>query len=211
MSGITVKAGVTFRSVIADCNALWRVESVGGGVAHCVVVNEPWEHRGNTYDSDYAGMRKPFYVEDVERALRQAQVWDRLADEQEQFYSSLAPGQIVHYNNGFGEFVRCEAIVLEEDLRSGPSEYKAGQTVLQPIALVGNWKDGDLPHTYRDEHGEEHEIVPYHAKKVLTRTGAWRASASCVFEAPGYSSSYKRQGDPTTMDAIDLTVRSAVA
>lgn len=207
MTEIKVKKGDTFRSVIADCNALWRVESVSGGIAHCVVVNEPWEHNGHTYDSDYAGHRKPFYVQDVKSAIAMAQMWEQRANEQDEFYASLVPGQIVHYNNGFGEFVRCEVIVLDEDLRSGPSEYKAGDTVLQPVALVGAWKEYDLPHTRLDEDGVEREVIPYHARKVIERSGAWRASDSCVFEAPGYSSSYKRQGDPTTMEPIDLTVR----
>lgn len=204
-----VKKGDTFRSVIADCNALWRVESVSKGVAHCVVVDEPYEIRGNWYPGEYAGQRKPFYVKDVERMLHQAQVWKRIANEEDEFYASLVPGQIVHYNNGFGEFVRCEVIVLDEDMRSGPSEYKAGQTVLQPIALVGNWKPHDLPRTYTDDQGVERTVIPYHASKVLERSGAWRASASCVFEAPSYSSGYKKQGDPTTMEPIDLTVQVA--
>lgn len=211
MSTSTVKTGVTFRSAYADSNALWRVERVSDGIAHCVIVNEPWEYNGRTYDGDYAGVRKPFYVSEVEDKLAWEESMRESQKRNEDFFDGLEPGQIVHYHNGFGDFVRCEVIVLDEDTRSGPSEYKAGTKVLQPIALVGKWKH-DLPREYKDENGQTKVVIPYHAEKVLNRTGAWRPHQSCVFEAPEYASQYRRnQGDPTGMKPINLLANLSTA
>lgn len=202
-----VKRGIEFRSAYADSNALWRVASVDGKYAECVIVNEPFElPNGTVISGDYAGVRKPFFVDDVKRILEYEARLRASLDENEAWFDSLTPGQIVHYHNGFGEFVRCEVVRLTEDMRSGPSEYKAGQTVLQPIALVGNWRH-DLP--WIDDEGVER--YPYHAEKVVNRTGAWRPHQSCVFESPAYSKGYSRNGDPTGLPALDLTPRRRAA
>lgn len=207
MSTITVRKGVTFRSVIADCNALWRVERVSGGVAHCVVVNEPWEHNGRTYDGEYAGSRKPFYLDDVERILAYEERFRADREYGEDFFDGLDVGAIVHYNNGFRQFVRCEVVALDETQRTGTGqEYAPGTKLLQPVALCGDgWKQNDLVGEITHE-GVRYMTLGYHARKVLTRTGAWRPHHGCVFESPGYSSSYARAGDPTGLPAIDLGV-----
>jgi len=95
------------------------------------------------------------------------------------------------------------------DFRTGPSEYTAGQKVLLPIALVGNWNPRDLPHEIRQADGSVYESVPYHAKKVLTMSGAWRPSAGCVFESPSFKGNPRFQEDPSTMEPLDLTMRKA--
>lgn len=87
----------------------------------------------------------------------------------EAFYSSLSPGQVVHYHNGFGAFVRCEAAV--ED----------GRTVLKEVALVGEWREFDLPHRARDGSVQ----MGYHADGVIEgRT--FRPHPSCVYESSDY-------------------------
>jgi len=206
---IQVQVGDTFRSVIADCNALWRVTRIDGDTAHCVVVNEPWKHNGHTYASDFAGRRQPFYVSDVASRIAQAQAWERVMQENDEFFDGLELGQVVHYHNGFGEFVRCMVVEYDYDFRTGPSEYTAGQKVLLPIALVGNWNPRDLPHEIRQADGSVYESVPYHAKKVLTMSGAWRPSAGCVFESPSFKGNPRFQEDPSTMEPLDLTMRKA--
>jgi len=203
----TVKIGTEFRSAYADSNALWRVVSIDGKYAECVIVNERWEHDGQWYDGDYAGVRKPFFVTDVRRAVEFAENLKARMDAADAWFDSLAPGQIVHYNNGFAEFVRCEVIVLDEPIRTGTGTvYEKGQKVLQPIALCGpGWERRDLVGEIEHE-GTRYMTLGYHARKVLTGTGAWRPSDSCVYEAPTYSSSYARQGDPTGLPALDLGV-----
>jgi hypothetical protein len=52
MTRIPVQVGTKFRAAYADTNALWRVTRLAGDTAHCVIVNEPWEHNGQTFDGD---------------------------------------------------------------------------------------------------------------------------------------------------------------
>jgi len=66
------------------------------------------------------------------------------------FYASLKPGQLVHYDNGFNNFVRCEVVATAEGNK------------LKPLALVGKWTTHDLPRW--QDNGEAH--FPHHPKRI---------------------------------------------
>jgi hypothetical protein len=103
------------------------------------------------------------------------------------FYASLAPGQVVHYHNGYGQFVRCEATV--ED----------GETKLLPTALVGNWKTHDLPRRYPN--GKVH--LGFQAQRIADGE-TFKPNADFLYEAPGFND---RHGvDPTALAPLDITV-----
>jgi hypothetical protein len=194
-SDVKVAVGVQFRSIIADCNALWEVyEKAGPGVWRAEVVNEPVEINGTMYDSDHVGTCDVFDEDQIARSLRAAAMWEGLADRRGDYFESLTVGDIVHYHNSFGQYVRCE-VVRSED---------GSENQLQPIALVGAWKPYDLPQ--RRANGEI--STPYHADKVLNRTGAWQPSDGCVYESPSF---VKPRGeaesiDPTALDPIPLVL-----
>lgn len=204
MTAIKVKAGDQFRSVIADCNALWQVDRVSGGVAHCHVVNERWEHNGRTYDSDYAGKRDVFMVSDVAHMLARAQAMrDRLAAADE-FFAGLEVGQDVHYDHGFGQWVRCEVVAYDPSVHSTNGLNKdmvPGRIVLRPYALVGPaWQPRDLPGWFVRADGERIARYCYHAG-VIERGEVWRPDFACVFES---GKTDARKGDPTTMEPHSL-------
>lgn len=51
-----ITKGMQFRSVIADCNALWETIRPSGKQAWiCQVIDEPFEYDGKMFASDYAG------------------------------------------------------------------------------------------------------------------------------------------------------------
>lgn len=188
---MSVKIGDTFRSSYADGNPLWRVTSKSGASAW-IAVSE---------DEDYGGMEHAFTTKQVESAMKWARTLSALGNDHDDFFANLNPGEIVHYHNGFGDYVRCQVILGEGTSVHG--DDLTGLNVLQPIALVGEWKH-DLPR--RDARGEVQ--LGYHAEKVINRTGAWQPSTSCVFEAPGFSGPRGPVAgrDPRDMEAIDLSV-----
>jgi hypothetical protein len=181
--------GLQFRAVIADCNALWETIRPSGRSAWiCEVVNEPWEHEGTMYTSDYAGQQQAFLNSDIQRAINAAAFWKNHVDESENWYNGLTLGSTVHYCDGFDKFVRCE--VIDDD----------GEKKLLPFALVGEWHKHDLP--YRYNNGEI--CVPYWAEKIQNGV-VCKPNASNIFECPQHS---KRPNeiDPRNLPEISLEV-----
>lgn len=183
--------GVRFRAVIADCNALWEVRSkVGRDDWKCVVVSE-----------DYEGTERIFAAKEIESALKSIEYFTKARKAMENFYSSLKLGDIVHYDNGFGEFVRCIVV-------NGITTHSDGNVVkcLKPIALIGNWKEWDLPHRLPDGSVED----GYWAKRIKEGrragdAGLFQANDSLIFESPTYNKR-PRALNPTFIPAIDLNV-----
>lgn len=100
------------------------------------------------------------------------------------FFQHLQPGQIVHYSNGFNQFVRCQVTADKQ---------------LLPIALVGDWREFDLPRRQAD--GSIY--LGYHAQSIHDKR-TMLPHASNVWECPDFDKA--RYKDPTNLPAIDLTV-----
>ena len=111
------------------------------------------------------------------------------------FWASIPYGAVIHYDNGFNQFVR--GIVVDN-----PNEGCKG---IRPVALVGNWAKNDLPQRRID--GSIY--YPHHADGVLNAR-IFTPSDTCVYEAPAY-----RKGpgkiDPTKLQPKDLTVQEMTA
>lgn len=179
-----ISGKTTFRSTYADSNALWQVvRSLGKGTYLCEIVNETVEIDGKVYNGDYAGVQKAFLRTEILTSLNFQDFWSNLKNDCEDFYNLLREGQIVHYSNGFGQFIRCEVVRVDDKIQ------------LKSIALVGNWRDFDLPRRYPDggiEYG-------YYPKKVMEQE-VFRPNASNIWE-------FKSEGDdPSLLNPIDITV-----
>ena len=101
------------------------------------------------------------------------------------WWEQQTEGTIVHYSNGFGEYVRGKIVTHE------------GEKQMLPIALVGNWKSYDLVNRSADgslRYG-------YHAGRVINGE-PFRPNASNMVEFPGHK---VRGDDPRTLPAIALT------
>jgi hypothetical protein len=185
--GTTKLKGKRFRSVVADCNCLWEIKgSRGRGVFECEVVNEPIEIDGETYDSDFAGRRDVFTREHIEAAIAMEEFWQRSHDAHEEFYASLGDHQIVHYHDGFGQYVRCHAVKAPHDVPD--ADIKKGDRCLLEVALVGNWRKFDL------------RPDGYHARGI--REGRlFKPNASNIYENPKASVRQKHP-DPRHMTPI---------
>jgi len=171
-----VKKGTRFRSVIGDCNALWEVRSSRGAKCWvCVVVNETWEHDGKTYDSDFVSQTEVFSEEKILRILKLDQFWQKQHQKHVDFFAGLQPDQTVHYHNGFDDFVRCTVVATEKG------------NMLKPVAMVGQWREHDLPRRNADGTIE----LGYHAKQVVEGK-LFKPNASCIVENPEWQPSRTR-------------------
>ena len=132
-----------------------------------------------------------------ERGLRLSDVIPQIESERkmkakaktdDEWWDSQEVGTILHYHNGFGEFVRCE--VVDGPWASGLSGEEHTSKHLQPIALVGEWRN------LRSD--------GFHAKKVLNREGGWRPSTGNIYEHPDYVGSSSKGINPTDLPALEI-------
>lgn len=190
-----VKEGTRFRSIVADCNALWEVKrKAGRGVWECFVVNEPSAINGRLIDGEYAGRIDVFREADIKAKVAMEDLFAKNMSDHERFYASLQLGQIVHYDSSFGQYVRCEVVM-------GTTVHKKnGHKCLKPIALVGAWPSFDLPRRGRD--GEV--VLGYQAEKIANGV-CFEPNSSCIYEG----STRPRDVDPRGLPAIDLSVPPA--
>ena len=161
---IKIGKGTKFHARYTDANPEWTVlRAVRRGVFECIVADR---------NADCGGMKKLFTREEIAGALQRAAAWDRMQDAHEAFYASLRPGQIVHYHNGFREFIRCEVVRLETALVLDRfSRFEAGTHMLRPIALVGTWHDFDLrPDSYQVKKIREGSLFKPHATNIYENT-----------------------------------------
>lgn len=178
----------SFRDSYADGRPKFVVrKDMGNGTYQCISQD----------DVDYNGVTRYYDAKQIRALVNSDKMWDRIANQRDDFWATRVLGEVLHYNNAFGKFVR--GVVVLHD----------GQFKLKPTALVGNWGTHDLPK--RRPNGEVH--YPYHADKIVNQSedAAWQPSDGCVFESPTYSRSYSRDGDPRTMKEIDLSVPEMTA
>lgn len=180
-----------FRAIHADSNALWLVVGARGRDTYdCVIVKE-----GEF--SDYDGTRKVFGGEEIRRSIKMEQFWNKSFSDSDTWYNQLPLGAIVHYNNGFKNFVRCE-VVRGTTVHTGDAIV----TCLKPIALVGEWREYDLPR--RLPTGEL--VKGYHAERI-EKGETFRPHTSSIYEG---STEPARFGlDPRNLPALNLTVPEA--
>jgi len=211
MSHPVVKIGTRFRTQIADGNPEFECEAeIRTGVWRCVGTSDPFTFDdGTTVMSDSHGTIIIQPVEEIRRAVRIANSYDQQVKKSEDFWSTIKLGQILHYHNGFGEYVRCEVIVGRPGDNSISGGDYEGLLCMQPIALIGNW-ERDKP-VRRTLWGDVQ--YNYHAKKIIENTGAWRANESCIFEYAGFKQPQhpKAPADPRTCKPLSLTPPSLTA
>lgn len=187
-----VTVGMEFHAPYADSNSKWIVRKSLGGAWLCEIVNDPIEIDGKTYPGEYNGTKKSFMSHEILTSLAMVAMFDGIADENQKFLQSQKPGTILHYHNGFGQYVRREVV------RDG------NVNKLKPIALVGNWEKRDLPQRYQDGN----VYYPFHANKIITGELDDRLQSSTTYEHPNFSKPMgdARNIDPRKLDPISLEV-----
>jgi hypothetical protein len=183
------RQGEALRQIERD-HTVMRFPVADGYALYAVIAEKPLVLRhipyGDAYRAAGATIRGTTLA-DVERQRAGDAATLRMRDENAEFYASLRDGQVVHYDNGFGQYVRCEAVVDGD-----------GKRALKEVALVGAWREYDLPR--RDVDGTVR--LGYHAEGVAEgRTIT--PHISCIWE----SGMGRRSGeDPAGMAPLDLSV-----
>jgi hypothetical protein len=186
-----VKVGMKFRSFYADANPLWEVQcSRGRGVWECKILNEPIIINGRLIDGDYTGICKVFDSKDILHCVKLSESIKNSQTKSDDFYQLLSIGSIVHYHDGFGNYVRCEVV---------SDEYDGSSPSLKPIALVGNWKSHNLP--YRLANGN---ITNNYWYDIINEGKLFHPHSSNIFECMDFFS--RDNIDPKTLEPIDLTI-----
>ena len=157
-------------------------------------------------------------LRDVKEMIGQEKALREMFSKPQEFYDTLEPGDIVHYTNGFAQFVRAKVVEFDPKTMKArtASELKPGEKALQEIALVGEigkrqladgtwvhgWNEWDLPRYMAD--GSIY--YGYHAENVIS--GAiFKPSASTLWEYPQFyqrAMCEKAGIDPTKMKPISL-------
>ncbi len=184
-SSIKIEVGkTTFYATLADSRSLYTVmKSRGGDTYDCEVKAHP-EHGTQI---DWLGHKKVFGGEEIRSSIAHDRALDSLFASADNFWASRRIGEVLHYHDSFGRYVR--GIVVDTP--------KGKQ--MRATALVGNWTGHDLP-----KRGPDGEVrVPYQVKKI--REGdTWAPNESCVYEAEAFSR--KRDlPDPRKMPALDIS------
>lgn len=163
-----------FRFPHADGNCLWTVtEKRGRGT---------WVATIDKSDPDWAGTKQAFTTEQIEQYIAVETFWKKTAEDSDDFYNSLKLGQIVHYNNGFNNYVRCEVTADKQ---------------LLPMALVGEWKSYDLPRRYLNG-----QPCYGHYAQCISEQKTFHPHSSNIFECQRKANDI----DPRSLPAIDLNL-----
>lgn len=168
----------TFHSDYADSRPKWRVTKTRG--------DDTYECTIELDELDYAGVINVFGGERIRQLMGYEKRTATCHDYYEALYKGLNAGTIVHYHNGFGQFVRCKVLADKQ---------------LTSMALVGNWRSHDLP-----SRGYDGEInYPYHCKNVMAQEEeSWRPHGSNIYE---FSELLQEQyAAPKDLYPIDLSV-----
>jgi hypothetical protein len=188
-----VKIGDRFNSIYADSQPEWVVTEKRGRGTWIAQIDD---------DSGWAGVERAFTTQDIENAKASAAAYSRMTNEHDRYYASLKVGQIVHYDNGHNTFVRCEVVLGNG--RAG-DEITAHGKALKPIALVGNWREHDLPRRQAD--GSVYN--GYHADQVING-GLMEPNFSSIYEARDNEERAKlytcKLLDPRDLPAVSLAV-----
>lgn len=184
-----IKLGTTFSYAHADSTSIFTVvEKRGDNTYQCEIKAHP-EHGTQI---DWLGTKKVFGGEEITRAIATSKLWDDFAKSADDFWRSCKVGEIVHYHNGFGQYVRGEIVRVD------------GENKMKPIALVGNWTH-DLPKRRIDGTVG----YSYHVKKIRfpDSDSPMRPSDSTMWESKNFSKPFgpNRNFDPTTAPALDLS------
>lgn len=187
MPAPAVNIGTTFHYPYADGNPLWRVvKARGDGTWDCVVDQK---------EPDWAGTKKVFGSEEISRSISASAMWDRLADRHDDFWAGVKEGQTVHYHYGFGQYVRGVVVRGEHHGKRG--------LVMRPVAVVGAWREYDLPRWY--DTGTYSEGC--HAVRMIAAGETMQPNSTSMLESADFVPPRGPTAgfDPTGVAPIDLT------
>lgn len=173
--------GEIYRTPVADGYASYMFGDKGRSG---ILIHLPY---GDAYESrDVSFLTKAAIIARLNSSKKMSSIFGTGPDSDHGgWWAARKIGETVHYNNGFGQFVR--GVIMEVD----------GEKKMRSTALVGTWGAHDLPRIGPDGNLQE----GYHVQKV--REGeVMQPNFSNMVEHAGVDNGVK---DPRGEPAIDLT------
>ena len=132
--------GEEVRFPIADGYARYMVTKQRPLTVVHLEVGDAWQAHGPTIRGlNLADVRARVEADRKWRAHKEAH-----EKASQKFYEDNL-GKMVHYHDGFGQFIRCEVVRASEDVgEEGFHNLKKGDLCLKETALVGKWRSYDL-------------------------------------------------------------------
>lgn len=168
---------------VADGYAVYKITKISKRVVHLEWVDDP-SNNPDKYVDRTLGSKGSISINRLKELLSCDEFFINSQAASNRFFDSLKIGQIVHYNNGFNDFVRCE-IDKEKNL--------------VPIALVGEWDKTRLPHYLN---GKIH--YPFHADMIRIKN-PFRPFYTTIFECPFFVTK-EHTIDPRKLEPLSLEV-----
>jgi hypothetical protein len=126
---------------------------------------------------------------DLRAKARMAAFFSQAREDEQAARDALSVGQIVHYHDSFGRYLRCE-VVLDDD----------GEKAYKPLAMVGDWGDHDT----RGRVMYDATIsYPYDAQKVM-QAKVFKGRADSVYESDAFNDTRGGDVDPRSLDPIEI-------
>lgn len=180
-----VSPGQRFSATYADGLVTWTVQhKVGNGYWECSMQSPDW---GSVTQAFHEAVIKSIIVQERQQVNSNCAIM--------RWVETLDIGAIVHYHDGFNNYVRCEVVKAPFD----PDCDTWGGKALKKLALVGNWRQ---PLVKRLDDGTIYE--DYH---VRTLGEVFRPHGSNVWEYP-YAPCHKNP-DPRQLEPLSTEVPAA--
>jgi hypothetical protein len=202
-SGHLGETGGTFGFGVADGSAQYMFVEGGGHYGkRAFLIHLAY---GDGYS--YRGVEN-FPKSEILRMVKQNKAHENLFKKAKDWWEAREVGEIVHYSNGFGSYVRGEIVEGEVNGEQGKA--------MKEIALVGKWREYDLPRrqidgTIRYSHHAEgvregrvmrpHESNMYEAV-ISQKDASSRELAARHSEDP-------RKMTPISLEAPEMTAEQA--
>lgn len=213
--------GVEFRDTVADAQPVFKVtKKIGPAVYEAVSQPEYVTINAQRVEIGYAGTVRAYKKADIDRRLQMAKFWEERVQQTQSFWQNQKPGTILHYDNGFAQFVRAEVVKVPRRQKNSRGTDYIGGVALKPLGLVGNWQDMDLPRRtmsgvitlgYWAKNIQDGELFQPNESTVwenYDQTKRERSMRGCRPPTPQQVVNfpkYEKPFDPTAETLIDLT------
>jgi hypothetical protein len=176
--------GRYIRYPVADGYAYYLIEELVGRRARVKLVEI-----GDEYRAPVWGNGRWISLELAQRFLALRDEEDAAIDKADAWWTALKPGEVVHYHNGFNQWVRG-IIVGHED----------GEKAMLPTAMLGAWLSHDLP--VRLDDGSAY--LPTYPRRIKEGE-KMRPHASNMLEYPEFGRDWQFK-DPREMAPVSLAI-----
>jgi hypothetical protein len=143
---------------------------------------------------------RPFSRSEALQKIGWAEIFAKAVERANSFWTDIAIGSVLHYHSGYGRMIRG-IVVLDDESKTKK---------MQPLALIGEWSESELPH--RSATGEVLEgtaVAGIRQARLIAPDPdtIWEAMTDTKKSYPMFN--FLDDAEPSTFIAVDITLREA--